>query len=223
MGSGNLSVMSFSICFFTHVKFSVRATNAIWPPLFKTSPAAENTTTLLPSFSDRPPLSWQHAMAQHLLGFSSMASDCISCPGIRSPLSHKHPALSENLQHTAAYRAIEVCLCLHLNILCVRIVVCVFVCSRNATQRTFSSHNSKSCATAFVLISQVILCTEAVSYFLLGCHSTFIFHNLYQLLWFFYCHHMLSGNFEFVISAYDFATPKLTLLSISCEIFQPVK
>eukprot|EP00064_Thunnus_orientalis_P012634 superscaffoldBa00001961_g12669 len=46
-------------------------------------------------------------MAQHLLGFSWMASDCISCPVIRSPFSHKHPALSENLQHTAAYRAIE--------------------------------------------------------------------------------------------------------------------
>lgn len=83
------------------------------------------TTSLLPSFSDRPPLSWQHGMAQHLLGFSWMASDCISCPGIRSPLSHKHPALSENLQHTAVYRAIEVCFCLCLNVLCVCVSVWV--------------------------------------------------------------------------------------------------
>lgn len=103
--------------FFTRFYFSVRATNTIWPPLYKAS--AENTTSLLPSLSDRPPLSWQHAMAQHLLGFSWMASDCISCVGIRSSLSHKHPALSENLQHTAVQRPIEVCICLLLTTLCV--------------------------------------------------------------------------------------------------------
>lgn len=84
---------------------------------FKASQTDENTTTLLPSFSDRPPLSWQHAMAQHLLGFSWMAIDCISCPGVPSPVSpFKHPAFSENLQHTAVCRTIEVCLCLRLNI-----------------------------------------------------------------------------------------------------------
>lgn len=89
---GNLLVKSFYVVpllyvcwFFNRFRFSVRATNTIWPPLSKA--AAENTISLLPSFSDRPPLSWQHAMAQHLLGFSWMASDCISCVGIRSPLS----------------------------------------------------------------------------------------------------------------------------------------
>lgn len=116
----------FIFAFFpTHFQFSACATNTIWPPFFKTSPTAENTASLLPSLSDRPPLSWQHAMAQHLLGFSWMASDCISCLGIRSPLSHKHPTLAENMQHTAVYRAIEVCLCLRLNILCGGVSVCV--------------------------------------------------------------------------------------------------
>lgn len=102
----------------------MRATNTIWPPLCKSSQTTENTTSLLPSFTDRPPLSWQQAMAQQLLGFSWMASDCISCPGSRSPLSHKHPALSENMQHTSVFRAIKVCFCLCLNILCACALVC---------------------------------------------------------------------------------------------------
>lgn len=72
------------MCSLIHFQFCVRATNTIWPPLFKASETAKNTTSLLPSFSDRPPLSWQHAMAQHLLGFSWMASDCVSCLGIWS-------------------------------------------------------------------------------------------------------------------------------------------
>uniref|UniRef100_G3NX95 Uncharacterized protein n=1 Tax=Gasterosteus aculeatus TaxID=69293 RepID=G3NX95_GASAC len=49
-------------------------------------------------------------MAQHILGFSGMASYCMSCLGIRSLLSHKHPALSDNRQHAAAYRASEMTL-----------------------------------------------------------------------------------------------------------------
>lgn len=114
----------FPLVFFTLFQFSVRATNTIWPPFFRASQTAENTTSLLPSFSDRPPLSWKQAMAQQLLGFSWMASDCIRCPGSQSPLSHKHPAHSENLQQAAVYRAIKVCFCLRLNIL----YVCVSVC-----------------------------------------------------------------------------------------------
>lgn len=42
---------------------------------------------------------------------------------------HKHPAIPENLQHTAVYRAVEVCLRLHLIILCVCVGLCFFVCS----------------------------------------------------------------------------------------------
>lgn len=65
---------------------SIRVTNTIWLPIFEAPQTAENTTSLQPPFSDRPLLSWQHDMAQHLLGFSCMASENISCPSIRLPL-----------------------------------------------------------------------------------------------------------------------------------------
>ncbi len=100
-----------------------------------------------------------------------MASDCISCPCSLSPLSHKHPALSENMQHTAVHRAIKIFLCLHLYLVYVYWSL-VFVCNRSATQRTFSSSNSKWCASAFILISQFALPTETVSHVHLGCYFT---------------------------------------------------
>lgn len=58
-------------------------------------------------------------------------------------VSHKHPALSENLQYKAIYSALEVCLCLLLDIVCGCVLVSVFVCSRNATQISVLSANSK--------------------------------------------------------------------------------
>lgn len=165
--------------FFSFISYFVLcATNAIWPPFFKASHIAENATSLLPPFSDGPPLSWQHAMAQHLLGFSWMASDCISCPGIQSPLSHKHPALSENLQHTEAYRAIEVYRCLRLFKLCLFVLLCVFVCSWNATQRTFSSEKQVTYRGFYT--NFCFWCLQKQFHLDISQLS----HNFYQLLWF---------------------------------------
>lgn len=137
--------------------------------------------------------------------------DWISCPCIWSPLSHMYPALSENLQqHAAACRAAEVCLCLRSTILSIRMLVCVFVCSKDMiflwVEIIYAPH---LCLNISVC---VIWKTFSSFSFLLYLRFTRLisFSSCY-LLWFI-LHHMRSGNFEFVIGAYEFATPNLTLL-----------
>lgn len=120
-------------------------------------------------------------------------------PSLRT-LIHSSLQRNQGLPLSPLEYTLSMCICL-----------CVFVCSRSATQRTFSSDNRKWCATSLILISQFVLFTKKIAYFLLGCYFTLplsfftIYNNCFGLL------PLLSGNLEFVISAYDFATPNLTL------------
>lgn len=102
-------------------------------------------------------------MAQHLLGFSWMASDCVSCLVFR-PLSFKYPASSEKVQHTA----VKVCLWCRLNMLNVCVLVCVSLSAAEMLPKP-PTDNSKWCAMAYILISQLSI---SVLSFPLSCCLT---------------------------------------------------
>lgn len=107
------------------------------------------------------------------------------------PLSpHKHPALSENLQHTAVYRAIEVCLCLRLNVLCVCVLVCVSLSAAEMLPKGLS-HLITASDVPRLLYKFLSLYPETVSYFLLGLLFYFHFLTIYT-----YCCGLLPPHAE---------------------------
>lgn len=83
--------------------------------------------------------------------------------------------------------------------------VCLLVCSTNATLKTSSSDIRMWCA---IFPNFSVLCCLQSQYRLLG----FTFHSPHFIaIVAVYCHDKLSGNSQFVIRAYDSATPSLTL------------
>lgn len=143
-----------------------------------------------PAFSLRQALlSWQHAMAQHLFGFSRMEGDCVSCEANHSvsPCSRRASWLD------------------FLNIL--------HVSRSTAETAPFSSWDSMW----WVTTSNSSLCTvnNNISIFSLLLRRFHFLHFILVVV--VYCHHILSGRSQSVIPAQDFATPSLTNLQSACK------
>lgn len=165
--------------YFTCFRCSVRATNTIWPPLFNAS--AENTASLPPSFSDGPPLSWQHAMAQLLLGFSWMAVLAVWVSGLLFP-SNIEPSLRtcNTQQSTEASRFACVSIWLYF----VFVLICVSLSAACYLKHLLVWYQQVMC---HHLCATTLVCAVYRNSFIFSFRfyfTTFISHSLYQLLWF---------------------------------------